>query len=76
MLVGSRTRQDRFTALPLVWWLQGNRWTLCAKEVCFRNELLRQFFANGKTLPIVRGDGVHQSVMRLAASQVRRDWWQ
>jgi hypothetical protein len=21
--------------------LQGNRWTLCAKEVCFKNELLR-----------------------------------
>jgi monolysocardiolipin acyltransferase len=58
------------TILPLFVFAQGNRWTLCAKEVCFTNELLRQFFANGKTLPIVRGGGVEQPVMRLAASLV------
>ena len=26
----------------------GMRWSICAKEVCFKNKLLQQFFANGK----------------------------
>jgi len=66
------------TPLSFFWsepWHGGNRWTLCAKEVCFKNELLRQFFASGKTLPIVRGDGVHQPVMKLAGQAVSRGDW-
>lgn len=42
------------------------RWSLCAKEVCFKNELLRQFFLNGKVLPIERGGGIDQPVMKVA----------
>jgi len=34
-------------------WEDRVRWTLCAQEVCFKNEFLRQFFAAGKTLPVV-----------------------
>lgn len=30
----------------------GNRWSLCAKEICYRNVLLGAFFQSGKTLPI------------------------
>lgn len=38
----------------------------------------RQFFQNGKVLPIVRGAGVDQPIMHTAARQVRRKgftWW-
>lgn len=42
----------------------GMRWSLCAREMCFRNELLRQFFLNGKTLPVERGQGVDQPIMQ------------
>lgn len=30
----------------------GNRWSLCAAEICYSNVLLGQFFQSGKTLPI------------------------
>ena len=30
----------------------GNRWSLCAQEICYRNPLLGAFFQSGKTLPI------------------------
>lgn len=33
----------------------GNRWSLCAKEICYRNPLLGAFFQSGKTLPIEVG---------------------
>lgn len=35
----------------------GNRWSLCAKEICYRNPLLGAFFQSGKTLPIQVGSG-------------------
>ncbi|KAJ9523269.1 hypothetical protein QJQ45_024065, partial [Haematococcus lacustris] len=56
-------------------WHQGNRWTMCAKEVCFKNELFRQFFSNGKTLPIVRGQGVNQAVMSVVAREAGAGGW-
>ncbi len=40
-------------------WLNRVRWSLCAREVCFKNELLRQFFITGNTLPVKRGLGTH-----------------
>ncbi|GAX73579.1 hypothetical protein CEUSTIGMA_g1030.t1 [Chlamydomonas eustigma] len=64
------------------WWYfwsepqhHGMRWSMCAKEVCFKNDLLRQFFANGKVMPIVRGGGVDQPVMTTAANQVATGGW-
>lgn len=35
--------------------------------MCFKNELLRQFFLNGKTLPVDRGQGVDQPIMQARA---------
>ncbi|GIL41921.1 hypothetical protein Vafri_16 [Volvox africanus] len=52
------------------------RWSLCAKEVCFKNELLRQFFLSGKTLPVERGKaGVHQPVVSLASVALASGQW-
>lgn len=42
-------------------------------NVCFYSH--RQFFASGKTLPIVRGAGVHQHVLKVAASATARGDW-
>jgi len=33
------------------------RWTLCAREVCFRNAALARFFRSGKVFPVDRGGG-------------------
>ncbi|GLC35250.1 hypothetical protein PLESTB_000585300 [Pleodorina starrii] len=51
------------------------RWSLCAKEVCFKNELLRQFFLSGKTLPVERGKGVQQPMVSVAAAALASGQW-
>lgn len=53
----------------------GNRWSLCAKEICYRNPLLGAFFQSGKTLPIERGAGPNQPIMRTVAAEVARGRW-
>jgi len=51
------------------------RWSLCAREMCFANPLLSQFFLNGKVLPVDRGAGVDQPALRVAARQLARGDW-
>jgi len=51
------------------------RWSLCAREICYRNPLLGQFFQSGKTLPIERGQGVGQPIMHVVASEVGKGSW-
>jgi monolysocardiolipin acyltransferase len=51
------------------------RWSLCARELCYRNPALAAFFKSGKTLPIERGAGTGQPVMRVAAGAVARGGW-
>ena len=46
--------------LPLSFFLsehehKRNRWTMCAKEFCFKSAALGTYFQNGKVLPIERG---------------------
>jgi monolysocardiolipin acyltransferase len=51
------------------------RWALCARELCYRNQLLGQFFQSGKTLPIERGKGPLQPVMKVTAGELSRGGW-
>ena len=51
------------------------RWSLCARELCYSNPLLGQFFQTGKTLPIERGAGTSQPVMHVAAGEIKRGGW-
>lgn len=51
------------------------RWSLCAREICYSNPLLGQFFQSGKTLPIERGQGVGQPIMHVVASEVGKGAW-
>jgi len=53
----------------------GNRWSICAKEICYKNWLLGQFFSSGKTLPIERGAGIEQPVMQIVAREVSKGGW-
>jgi monolysocardiolipin acyltransferase len=55
---------------------RGVRWTLCANDICHQNKLLSDFFRAGKTLPIVRGGGAEQPILRLMAERLREhgDW--
>ena len=54
---------------PLIWGCLKNkhltnnslmRWALAAHDICFSNKLHALFFAFGKSIPIVRGDGPNQ----------------
>ena len=51
------------------------RWALCAKDVCFKHDLLAQFFLSGKTLPVVRGGGIGQEIMQVAAERLASGDW-
>lgn len=51
------------------------RWSLCAREVCYQNALLAQFFQSGKVLPIARGQGPEQPIMHVAAREVAKGGW-
>ena len=54
---------------PLIWGCLKNkhltnnslmRWALAAHDICFSNKFHSLFFAFGKSIPIVRGDGPNQ----------------
>ena len=54
---------------PLIWGCLKNkhltnnslmRWALAAHDICFSNKFHALFFAFGKSIPIVRGDGPNQ----------------
>lgn len=36
------------------------RWALAAHDICFSNRLHAEFFALGKSIPVVRGGGIMQ----------------
>ncbi|RKP26880.1 acyltransferase-domain-containing protein, partial [Syncephalis pseudoplumigaleata] len=51
------------------------RWSLGAKEVCHKNAILDQFFQLGKTLPVVRGDGIYQPAINFALDRLNDGEW-
>mmetsp|Transcript_2054 Transcript_2054/g.3270 ORF Transcript_2054/g.3270 Transcript_2054/m.3270 type:complete len:284 (-) Transcript_2054:569-1420(-) len=54
---------------------QKNRWTMCAKEFCFSNKFLSDYFQNGKVLPIERGKGLDQPTMGIMTERLARGDW-
>ncbi|KAI8055106.1 acyltransferase-domain-containing protein [Syncephalis plumigaleata] len=54
---------------------RGIRWSLGAKEICHKNIVLDQFFQLGKTLPIVRGDGIYQPAINFALDRLNDGEW-
>ena len=66
--------------LPLSFFLtedshEKNRWTMCAKEFCFRSQVLGQYFQNGKVLPIERGQGLDQPAMKAVTQRLTLGDW-
>lgn len=51
------------------------RWSICAREMCYKSRLLGDFFKSGKTLPVERGKGLNQPVMGVVARAVARGEW-
>ena len=39
------------------------RWSLAADDICFRRPSHAKFFALGQTVPVIRGNGIHQKAM-------------
>ena len=51
------------------------RWILGAREVCFSHKLHSLIFRLGKTLPIVRGDGIYQQSMNEIIEELNQGEW-
>ena len=51
------------------------RWGFCARDVCFRFTPLNGYLYAGKAVPIDRGDGISQEVMRIAVDKMRQGDW-
>ncbi|KAJ3189519.1 hypothetical protein HDU85_003150 [Gaertneriomyces sp. JEL0708] len=51
------------------------RWSLGAKEICFSTAATSWFFASGRVIPIVRGDGIYQPAMDLAIQKLKNNEW-
>jgi monolysocardiolipin acyltransferase len=48
---------------------------LGAQEICFANTFLSIFFTCGKTIPIIRGNGVYQDAMDFALQKLNGGEW-
>lgn len=53
------------TLVPMSWLVQPRklRWTLCAKDRCFRDPVSGSILSKGKVLPVERGRGIYQPLM-------------
>uniref|UniRef100_A0A7S0UP00 Phospholipid/glycerol acyltransferase domain-containing protein n=1 Tax=Polytomella parva TaxID=51329 RepID=A0A7S0UP00_9CHLO len=51
------------------------RWTLCASDRCFKHPAYAAFFRAGKTLPVVRGQGLVQAGMAAAEDRLSAGDW-
>ena len=51
------------------------RWSLCAREVCFKGRVLADFFRAGKTLPVERGAGPAQPSTAAAGTALAAGGW-
>jgi len=69
---------------PLIWGCLKNkhltnnslmRWALAAHDICFSNKFHALFFAFGKSIPIVRGDGPNQPGMDFALDRLNEGSW-
>ena len=51
------------------------RWSLCAKEYCFKSAALASFFGAGKVMPIERGAGINQRMLHEFAKKATAGGW-
>jgi len=48
---------------------------LAPEEICFKNSFTKWFFSAAQTIPIVRGDGIHQKGMDHAIELLNQNKW-
>jgi len=51
------------------------RFSICAREICFKNAALSTFFSLSKVMPIIRGDGIDQKMFRLFQGRLAAGSW-
>lgn len=51
------------------------RWSLAAHDICFTTPTHSKFFALGKCIPVVRGNGVYQDAINFCIEQLKKGQW-
>lgn len=51
------------------------RWVIGAHDICFTNIFTAYFFALGRVIPVVRGEGVYQRGMNMAVEKLNHGGW-
>lgn len=51
------------------------RWSLAAHDICFTTASHARFFALGKCIPVIRGDGVYQDAINFCIERLGKGQW-
>lgn len=56
-----------------IWFASRHRWAAAAQDICYTKKLHSLFFSFGRTFPIIRGGGLHQTGVQYALDLMKQN---